>query len=295
MLALGLLLNSSLALAFTPLIAITCLTSILTGKANRNLNYYRIILSTIPYLLVTLIVFLREPPIVSIITLLTFTEASRIFFLTKYFPELFMESNTYWKSGLLFLIAVSFGGIAPITDRLIATLLNPGDVTILTYAVAPVTVTLTGISYSLALSYINNHLLEYRKLLKLTLVSIPVYLVVCLILHITIPQEYWIHRVILPSMLAYPWLFLAVMSIKEYSIMIKEERPYALVVSGFIFLMTNILGNFMLLSFGIYGILISTLIAQSTHVIISRKINEYSSIRIREAGTTSSEFTSRTT
>ncbi len=257
----GIVLKAPLALLFIPLILSVSLAGSLTGIANRAKDYGTVVISTIAYLPGFVLLLTSEMWIVVI--MLSCIELLRCIILRNHLETLISDEDDLDYASVA---AGVLPGLVAITDRFLATTLEGGDVTRVTYAEGISSLLGTLLSYGLIITTLNGRSTDK---LTVSLVAVIISLIAFLAwigLALNLDLSNWtrddLQNMILPIGLLLLVVPIRVLAAVIYPKIIAQKRYNTLAIASVIVVVVNLIASsILIIPFGVTGILIGTVIA----------------------------------
>ena len=264
LLTMAIITGSTLALLFVPYVMLSGCISILIGVTNLHKDRRVLVYTSLPYIFTIGIILPLDITVQGLIIALTATEAVRAslaFMIVRVMkPE--TTSSYDWSHSIGMLFAVVIGASPGVIDRFFALTLETGSVTILAYAI--------GIIYPIAnvLNYGINAIKSVDPNARTPILfSIMASLGVLLILASSVLIVHgWVLDVVKVAAVLLPFIILSTISTIFRTYFVYERDWKAILGTSILFAVCNIVLDALLLRYGLYGIVLATLISLTIYI-----------------------------
>ena len=264
LLIMAIITSSTLALLFVPYVMLSGSISILIGVTNLHKDRRVLVYTSLPYIFTIGIILPLDITVQGLIITLTATEAIRAalaFTIVRVMkPE--TSSSYEWSHSIGMLLAVVIGASPGVIDRFFALTLEIGSVTTLAYAI--------GVVYPIAnvLNYGVNAIKSVDPNVKTPILpSIVASVGILIILGLsTFVVSGWILDVVKVIVVLLPFIVLSNVSTIFRTYFVFEKDWKAILGASILFAICNISLDAALLGFGLYGIVLATLISLSIYI-----------------------------
>lgn len=268
LLTLAIITGSTLAFLFVPYVLLSGMVSVIIGVSNLNRDYRVLAYTSIPYVIVIVPIVVTDINILGLIITLSAVELTRLIISYPVFRAPQRSSSYSWQHAVGMLMAVAIGASSGVIDKLFASTLTTGSITLLAYSYGVIFPLTNVLTYGVNAARIVNPNVR----ISLTPSILSTVAVVLVALGVILVSGGWASQVSGLIILLCPFIILNTLASGLRSSIVHYGDWRAILFSSILFAVCDITLDYLLLGFGIKGIVVATLASQAVYIYYLHKL-----------------------